>query len=151
MAYILSFLIIGAFWVGHHRLFAVIRRHDKKLLWLNMLFLMLIVFIPFPTSLLSEYGDTRTAAVFYAGSLAAASLVLCLIVWYAVGGKRLVAEDFDPGLGRHFIVHYLNMAGVFLASIGIAFINVSAAEYFWILIWFNSMLIDRLGSKHDAA
>lgn len=106
---------------------------------------------PVPDQPFERVRGTRTAAIFYAGSLAAASLVLCLIVWYAVGGKRLVAEDFDPGLGRHFIVHYLNMAGVFLASIGIAFINVSAAEYFWILIWFNSMLIDRLGSKHDAA
>jgi uncharacterized membrane protein len=150
-AYVLSFLIIGAFWVGHHRLFAVIKRHDAKLVWLNMLFLMLIVFIPFPTSLLSEYGDTRTAVIFYAGSLAAASLVLSLIVWYAVSGNRLVAEDFDPRLGRHFLVHYLSMAGVFLASIGVAFINVDAAEYFWLLIWFNSVLIDRLGSKRDAA
>lgn len=116
-----------------------------------MLFLMLIVFIPFPTSLLSEYGDTRTAVIFYAGSLAAASLALCLIAWYAVSGKRLVADDFDPRLGRHFVEHYLNMAGVFLASIGVAFINVVAAQYFWLLIWFNSILLDRLGRKRDLA
>lgn len=150
-AYVLSFVIIGAFWVGHHRLFAVVRRHDAGLVWLNMLFLMLIVFIPFPTSLLSEYGDTRTAVIFYAGSLAAASLVLCLITWYAVSGNRLVAEDFDHRRGRRFIEQYLNMAGVFLASIGVAFINVAAAQYFWLLIWINSMLLHRLGRKRDLA
>lgn len=57
-AYMLSFVIVGSFWVAHHRFFSILKKHDTALVWLNLLFLMLIVFIPFPTQLLSEYGET---------------------------------------------------------------------------------------------
>lgn len=65
---------------------------------MNLLFLALIVFVPFPTSVMSDYGSTRTATIFYAASLAAIGLVLCFIILYATRGNRLVADAvlLDP-------------------------------------------------------
>ena len=143
----MSFVIIGLFWIGHHSVFRWFKRDDRVLLMLNLLFLMLIVFVPFPTTVLSDYGGTRTAVIFYAASLAACALSLCLLVWYAVSENRLVAEDFDHEMSRHVIIKYLNLSFVFLASIGVAFINVQAAQYFWILIWVNEVIIERLHRK----
>jgi uncharacterized membrane protein len=111
--------------------------------YFNLLFLLTIVFIPFSTSVMSEYGDTKPGVIFYAASLAAAGMSLVLIIWYSASDNRLVADDFDHGLSRHLIYQYLNMAGIFLVSIGIVFINVTAAPYFWLLIWPNSYLIDQ--------
>lgn len=149
-AFVLSFVIIGLFWISHHALFSYVGRPDRRFVWLNLLFLMCIVFLPFPTSVVSRYGDTRTGTIFYAGAMAVTSLALAGLYLYAVSGKRLVAEDFDERLGRHILLNYLNMSVIFLASIGIAFINVSAAKYFRLLIWVNSLVLERMRKRETS-
>jgi uncharacterized membrane protein len=52
---IISFFVIGLYWISHHRLFGYITRYDKRLLWPNLLFLVTIIFMPFSTAFLSEY------------------------------------------------------------------------------------------------
>lgn len=149
-AFILSFVIIGLFWISHHGLFSYVKRTDRRFVWLNLLFLMCIVFLPFPTSVVSRYGDTRTGTIFYAGAMALTSLAMAGLYLYAVRGKRLVAEDFDAKLGRHILLNYFNMAMIFLVSIGIAFINTSAAKYFWLLIWANSLVLERIRRRETS-
>lgn len=146
-SFIISFFIIGVFWVSHHAVFKVIERSSSGLLWLNLLFLMCIVFLPFPVSLLSDYGDRRTALIIYATSMAVTALALGVLWWYAAGKKRLVSEDLDPSLFRHVLLVYLNFAIIFLLSIGISFLSVTAAQYFWLLLIPNSVLIERLRRK----
>lgn len=133
-AFALSFAIIGLFWVAHHSIFHYIERHDGGLLWLNLLFLMCIVFVPFSTSLISKYSDSRVVVIFYAASMAVTALAFCLLWWYASSGGRLVGDDLDPLVREHILFAYLVVAAVFLVSIGVAFINVTAATYCWWLI-----------------
>jgi len=54
LAFMTSFVVIGAFWLAHHRKFRYIRRYDRGLLSLNLLLLMSVAFIPFPTAVLSD-------------------------------------------------------------------------------------------------
>jgi hypothetical protein len=63
----LSFAVISNYWVAHHRTV----RHivDARLVWLNLGFLLMIAFLPFPTAVLGEHGDTTPAAVLYAGAM----------------------------------------------------------------------------------
>jgi uncharacterized membrane protein len=133
-AYALSFVIIGAFWVSHHRMFSHIRRIDLTIVWMNILYLLLVVFIPYTTNLMALYGDTKAATILYAGVLGLAGLMQVLICWYAVRENRLVDEDFDHDFSLHFIRGSLIMSGVFLASIGICFWSPSAAKFFWLLL-----------------
>ena len=61
---------------------------------------MCIAFLPFPTSLLGEYGDQQLVVAIYAGSLAVARLLLTAMWWYATSGRRLVADELDWGMIR---------------------------------------------------
>jgi uncharacterized membrane protein len=132
-AYLLSFLAIGSFWLGHHRRFRFIRRYDRGLLTLNLLFLMAIAFVPFPTSVISESGN-RTATIFYALTMTFAGLMLTALWWHASRHNRLT----DPGLDarsirRQFVPLFLTVA-LFALSIGVAFLNANLARLSWLLI-----------------
>ena len=94
IAYIISFLVIGLFWIGHHRKFQLIRKYDGTLMFLNFLLLMTIAFIPFPTFLISTYGN-RTATIFYACVMILASLLSVIIWWYASYMDRLTDPRMD--------------------------------------------------------
>ncbi len=133
LSYVISFLVIGSFWQSHHRKFRYIERYDDRLLWLNLLWLMVIAFIPFPTAVLSEYGN-RTATIFYALTMTAAGLLSAVLWWYAVQGHRLVAKDLDTRVRRRGFVKSLVLPLIFLVSIGLAFLNEDLAKYSWFLI-----------------
>jgi uncharacterized membrane protein len=60
MAYILSFVIVGVYWVAHHAFFGFVAKTNRSLLWLNNLFLMSIAFLPFPAALLSQFRSSQT-------------------------------------------------------------------------------------------
>ncbi len=133
-AYALSFVIIGAFWVSHHRLFSRFSELDYRLLWINLLYLMVVVFIPYPTGLLAQYGGTITITALYAGSMCLIGLLQALLCWYGARLHREHGMDLDAGATRSYIEASLTLSGVFLASIGIAFWNADAAKYFWLVL-----------------
>jgi TMEM175 potassium channel family protein len=67
-AFAFSFLTIGVMWVNHHHLLDQLARADRVLLFLNLLLLLGVVFIPFPTALIGEHirdGGARAAAIAY--------------------------------------------------------------------------------------
>src|SRR5450631_3763022 len=55
VGFLISFFIIGLFWTIHHRMFGYVVNYNPKLLWLNLIFLLFIVIMPFSTSFYSEY------------------------------------------------------------------------------------------------
>lgn len=129
LSYVLSFVVILMYRMAHHSTFRAIRRYDRVLIWLNSLFLMCIAFLPFPTSLLGEYGDHQLAVVIYAGSLAVARLLLAAVWWYASSGHRLIDEKVSPSMIRAYRIRGLVIPLVFLTSIGISFFSLNAAMY----------------------
>src|SRR3954454_5886926 len=89
-----SFLAIGLYWMGHHRMFRSVVRYDAALVVLNLLLLMCVAFVPFPSAVIGEY-DNRTADVFYALTLAVTGLVSAGLWLYASAGGRLLAGPLD--------------------------------------------------------
>lgn len=155
-AFALSFVIIAAFWISHHSLFSKLRRIDGAFIWMNMLCLLLVVFMPYPTVILSEYGDIQLAVILYAGTMAAMGLVMAALCWYAAKGNRLVGEDHDHEFTYNFVAAELNLALVFLVSIGISFINPVASMYFWLVLIVSGFFLARIHPfrevfKHRAA
>src|SRR3569833_2292181 len=99
LGYAISFLQIGVIWANHHNRFTYIVRSDHVLLFLNILFLMCVAFIPFPTALLAEYiesGESTTAVAVYSGTLAVTASFFTLLWIYAANGYRLVSRALDP-------------------------------------------------------
>jgi uncharacterized membrane protein len=74
-------------------------RSDHVFLFLNILFLMCVAFIPFPTALLAEYIESQertTAVAVYTAALAMTAVFFTLLWYYAANGYRLVDRNLDP-------------------------------------------------------
>ncbi len=95
---------------------------------------MLVAFVPFPTSLLGEYGDHQLPVAVYAATLAVGRLLLTAIHWYSTRDGRLLGEAQDPRTVRFFLIRGLTIPAIFLLSIGISFFSVSAAVSSWLVM-----------------
>lgn len=133
LGYFISFIVIGIFWMAHHRKFRLIKRYDTRLMLLNLLLLMVIAFIPFPTSLISKYPG-QTSTIFYALTMILGELLLGVIWWYASANNRLTSPSLDAKLRRKQFINPVAATLVFLASIGVALIDPDLAKLAWFLI-----------------
>lgn len=132
--YALSFIILSVYWTTHQRIFHYIKRSDNVLIWLNVLFLLCVAFLPVPTKVLGLYGDQQAAVRFYVGSLMVAGLLILLLWWYATSHHRLVDKQLDPALIRHHMQRALIGPVIFVLSIGLSFLQPYLAEVSWLLI-----------------
>ena len=127
------------FWGAHHRIFLYIKHYDRVLLWLNLLFLFLVVSMPFPTSVLAKFGGTSEGVALYASVVAAIALVRAWIWHHAAHRHRLVDENLPDNFIRFETLVGLVTAGVFIVSIGIGLFNPYLAEISWgiiTIVWF---------------
>ena len=150
LSYLLSFFVIGLYWIGHHQTFRYVRSYDRTLLWLNLLFLLSISFIPFPTALLGEYGELRFAVIFYAASLALARLLLALVWWYVFSGPIRTSDDLDRGLASFHLLRSLAIPAIFVLSIGIAFFSPELAIASWVLLVVADTMAWRLWKRRNS-
>lgn len=101
--YVVSFGTIGIIWVNHHSLSAQVRYVDRVLLFLNLLLLMVVSVIPFPTSVLAHYvstdGDSHVAAALYGGVMVVMSLAFSLL-WLHITRGPLLHEHMDSQRAR---------------------------------------------------
>ena len=122
LSYVLSVIVIGIFWVAHHGLFHYIKRTDRNLLWLNILYLLCVTFIPFPAALLGEFSGYQTSVVLYAATLAITGILLDVMLWYVTNGHRLVEPDIDPALIRVAMIRNLIGPVIYSLAIVISFL-----------------------------
>lgn len=119
-SYLLSFLVIGRFWITHHRVFRHVRYVDDRLLAYNGLFLLSIAFLPFPTGVLGEYMHHPAALVLYAASVGLAGLLLALLWVHIAYTGHLVDDGLDPRLRRYLLLRFLSIPAVFVTSMPLA-------------------------------
>lgn len=133
-AYAVSFVTLGIIWMNHHLLMHQISHVDRPFLTLNVLFLLVIAFIPFPTRLLSLYittADAQAAALAYGITLTLTAVMFNAVWRYAAWGRRLIRQDADPkvvtGIGRT----YLAGPVIYSAATAVALVSpqLSAALY----------------------
>lgn len=99
LAFVTSFATILAMWVNHHRIFTFVQRSDHFFLYWNGLLLLLITFLPFPTTLLAEYllhSEGKVAGAAFAGTLVAIALTFKGLWHYAAKNVRLLTRSIDP-------------------------------------------------------
>jgi len=99
LAYVTSFLTIGAVWLQHSSVTGALKAADGSLYRVNMLVLLLASFLPFPTKLAAQYLDQdkaeRVAVVFYGVTLLALTLALGWFARYALRNRHLLRDDVD--------------------------------------------------------
>lgn len=138
VGYLVSFMVVGSMWIEHHRVFRYIGRFDDGLLWRNLVLLLTVGLMPFPTALFSENHTLGGGLAVYAGCLAAVGLAKVWVWKYAAGDRRLLRHDVPDAvvgrIGRRswavpvtcVVTGALGAAGVRLAYLGFALIPAVA-------------------------
>lgn len=127
LGYVVSFVMIGIYWVNHHYIFRFYAKTDHVFNLLNIFFLMTISFLPFPTAVLSDYlespGDERIAVIFYAFGLLLPSFAFLLMWLYASRDYRLIDRRIEPSFVRFLAFQYAGSTLIYAAAIIVAWHN----------------------------
>jgi TMEM175 potassium channel family protein len=143
LSYFLSFFIVGLYWFSHHRNFRYIRRYDNTLLWLNLFFLLFITLVPFVTKLLDEYETVMISVQLYAFDQAAAGFCSTLLWVYASRNHRLIDKKLSEKFVRYITLRGLSAPVIFVASLGVVYINENLATLFWLATFPVMVLLGR--------
>jgi uncharacterized membrane protein len=129
VAYAASFLTIGIMWVNHHAVFRQFARVDRPLLLLNVLLLMLIAFVPFPTRVVADHAlsaDDRQAAALLYGTTMTITAILFFCVWI-YGSRRVLRPDADPREVSGITRSYLPGAPIYATATLVALVSPIAS------------------------
>ena len=127
-AFLLSFAFIGIMWVNHHRLYSHILRCDNGLLFLNLLLLLGITFVPFPAAVLAGHlrgADARTAAALFNGTYVVIAICFNVLWHHAVSSGLLDSATLDSArsISRQYAVGPVS----YLVCFGLSWLSVSAS------------------------
>jgi uncharacterized membrane protein len=131
-------------WVNHHHMFRLIERANHTFLMLNVIWLMTIAFIPWPTALVADQirdADGRTvAALVYGGSMVAIAVMFNVVWRYAAKGNRLLDSQADTAaverINRSYALGPISYAVAALLALVNAYaslITYAAMAVFWAL------------------
>jgi uncharacterized membrane protein len=95
VAFVISFVLAGTYWVGHRDLFALVHRTDRGLVWLNLLYLLPLCLLPFGASLLGRFDREPVALRIYGLVLVAIAGMRLIIWWYATSRPHLLWRRLD--------------------------------------------------------
>jgi uncharacterized membrane protein len=143
--YALSFALLGVYWVGLHAQFQYIKRVNRNLLWINILILLLISFIPFTTSFLGQYREYRSAVIFYVlqihsavifygAHIVAIGAVIYFHWWYAMRTPLIAGRAVDKHMVRAGANRVLFAPVISLLAIACSFITPTASLICFALI-----------------
>jgi len=131
VAFLASFAFIGIMWINHHRLFTHIRRSDHVLLVLNLLLLLGVITVPFPTAVLAEnlgQPGERTATLLYSGTYVVIAIAFNVLWRYATSrNRRLLGPDGDATAVRQIGVQYSFGPLFYLVCFALAWVSVPAS------------------------
>jgi uncharacterized membrane protein len=141
-AYATSFLTIGIIWVNHHAVLERLERVDRGLLFLNLILLLFVALIPFPTKVLAQYlqsggADAHVAAAAYGVAMILMGLSFSILNYYATarglmaGHERLTFSQqvrFSIGL-----LMYAVGTGVALIDARIALLIYAALAVYYVI------------------
>lgn len=122
LVFIVSFLNLGIFWMGHHAQFHFLRRVNRVILWLNILFLMAVSMVPFTTHLVGTYSDQEVALWLYGANFIAISLLL-LLNWRYAARRGFLREDAPIGIVGEATRQILVGPAIYAIGIGLSFLD----------------------------
>lgn len=126
-AFVVSFAVIGIMWLNHHSLFTYFERIDRGLFYLNLLLLLTITFLPYPTGVLGQAlarGEhAETAAVVYAVAMALNAWVWTALWLYGSHRRRLLRPSFPEAERSIATLMFSSGVVLYTLSIGVAFWN----------------------------
>ncbi|MBP6913342.1 MAG: DUF1211 domain-containing protein [Candidatus Levybacteria bacterium] len=142
-ANIISFLIIGYYWLTHHMVFGLLRKFNRTVVWMNIVFLILVSFIPFPVDLYGDFNNVPAVVVFYSASLALVGYMLAIIWWYASANNRLISPEMTKRKISFITAKILVAPVVFTLSMPLVYFHPIMAQASWVLIILGVFMINK--------
>ena len=143
IGFLVSFILIGQYWIVHHRMFSFVINFTDRLIWLNILFLFAIALMPFSTGFYSEYvlRGVVTPVIFYTANIALLGLANFLMWRYLSNQKNNLTENLTPALARYFSLRALTVPTIFVIFSFVYLYKPMIAFFIPILIPFIMRLI----------
>jgi len=145
LSYVVSFLVIGMYWVQHYAIFHYIERVNRPFVLLNGLFLLTVSFIPFPTGLQSVYRYDELAVVLFGSAHALCGLSLLALWMYATRNHRLISPSTSPEVVASMSRRIAATPVICAAAIVLSFVSVLLSKLIFLSIpmfYFSHRLID---------
>ena len=116
VGFLVSFLLIGQYWIVHHRMFSFVINFTDRLIWLNILFLFAIALMPFSTGFYSEFvlRGVVTPVIFYTANIALLGLANFLMWRYLRNQRNNLTENLTPALAKYFSLRALTVPTIFV-------------------------------------
>jgi uncharacterized membrane protein len=137
--FLLSFVVIANFWLGHHRVFEHVRAYTSWMMRLNLLWLLTIVFLPFPTEITGAYDSDRFTAGLYTGTILALSLCQSALTWMIHGHQEL--EDPDNPISTRELTGSFVLTGLTLVAFLLAAFVPGVGFYALLLLLLSPALM----------
>lgn len=147
LAYVISFLTIGGFWLAHHTIFSSLRAVSPATMKINLLLLMFIAFLPFPTAVMAASqigtdGGSRIAVVFYGVALLACRVLLSWL-WWQCRRDRLIRDEVGPEEVRRLTRRLNPGAAAYVVAIVIGAAYPPAGPWLFLAIAVSTILLAR--------
>ncbi len=132
IGFLVSFLLIGQYWIVHHRMFGYVVNFNDRLIWLNIFFLLAVALMPFSTGFYSEYVLTKTMmpVIFYTANIAALGFINFFMWRYISKPGKNLTENLTQPMARFFSSRALAVPVIFIIF---SFVYLYAPKIaFWI-------------------
>jgi uncharacterized membrane protein len=146
LSYVISVVVLGTFWIGHHLQFYYIKHSNRTFLWINIVFFAFISLIPFSAALLGNYHHEQVAVIMYGLNLIASGILISALWIYANNGHRLVHDNIDPKLVRIALKYMLMAPIAYAIGIAVSFWSITASLYLYAIIPILYILPSKLDS-----
>src|SRR5690349_19396877 len=134
VSFFISFAVIGRYWIAHHQFFRLLRELDYGLIWLNLIYLAFVAFLPFPTALLGTYFENPVSVAVYALTVAVVSGMEVVMLRHA-HRHGLIEVKLPEDVYRWGVVMSSSPVVLFAISIPVAFASTTLA----VLCWFGAV------------
>jgi uncharacterized membrane protein len=132
-SYAISFILVGIYWVAHHNMYHLVKRSTRLLLWMNLLFLMFVGFVPYSVALVGRYADVQRVMIIYGVHLMIISGLLFLQWWYVTRQKNLLVSPLNPEFVRSVDIKILQAPAVCVLAILTSFVSVRGSYLLYLL------------------
>ncbi len=129
----ISFSFVAIFWIAHHQFFRTLQKTTRGLLWLNLVFLFFVCFVPFPASIMSEFPNNVTSVVFFGATVLLTSMLLVILRWYAWIKHAEITDVTDKNTIRQALNRGIIMIGIYAFGIVVSFFYPTAAIVIYLL------------------
>ena len=143
LAYIISFTTLAVYWVTHHRIFRWILYVDRPLIWINIAFLMTLGFVPFSTTLLTQYLDQQISIFAYSFNAILAGIIVYALYFYAKRHPELVDKTVPALIGRRSGRRIIVTTLTYAVAILFSFTYLPASWFLLLLVLIPELIPDR--------